>query len=70
MINDLILYFNRISRSEWLLAAWHELIFLLGDAKKVISPPRATMCISYRLSGDDVCFIPPLGQSSLSHTPS
>ena len=35
-INTFILFFNRISRADWLLAAWHELIFLLGEAKKFI----------------------------------
>ena len=76
----IILYFNRISRADWLLAAGHEFIFLLWDAKKVISPlgrwclshipSRATMCISYPLAGNQVYPISPLGQSSISHIPS
>ena len=67
--NILILYLNRISRADWLLAACHELIFLLGEAKKSHIPSRATMCISYPLLGDDVYLISLLGQSSVSHIP-
>ncbi len=79
-ISNVILYFNRIPRADWLLAAWHELILLLRDAKKIISllgrwgvshiPSRAMMCISYPLLGNQLYLISPLGQSSISHIPS
>ncbi len=60
LINLLFLYSNRILHSVWLLAAWHELIFLVGDAKKSY-PLSATMYISYALLGNQAYLLSPSG---------
>ena len=41
----IILYLNRISRADWLPAAWHEPIFLLGEAKKSYPKYRINMLL-------------------------